>query len=159
MNVLLAIASVAMTIGGVFDSKPVAEPVEPIVFEQKVSDEDLYNLVMITLAEAEGESELGQRLVIDTVLNRVENDDFPNTITEVIFQENQFSGTGDRWEKVTYSDAVEKIVKEELKDRTNKNVLYFRILYYGKYGEPLFKEGGHYFSGIDDTKNVIEETK
>lgn len=158
MKYLLAMTGMIMTLGGLF-SKPIVEPAPPIVFEQKVSEEDLYNLVMITLAEAEGESELGQRLVIDTVLNRVESSDFPYNITDVIFQENQFSGTGARWDMVTYSEDIEKLVKEELNDRTNKDVLYFRTLHYGNYGVPLFKEGGHYFSGTDSTIVVASETK
>ena len=33
-----------------------------------ISDEDLELLALVTMAEAEGESELGKRLVIDTIL-------------------------------------------------------------------------------------------
>lgn len=131
----------------------------PVVFEQDYSEEDLYNLVMITIAEADGESELGKRYVIDTVLNRVESNDFPNNITDVIFQENQFSGTGDRWDRCTYSKDTEALVKEELKNRTNTEVLYFRTLKYPKYETPLFKEGNHYFSGIPNSKSIMEEEK
>ena len=37
-----------------------------------ISDEELELLALVTMAEAEDESELGKRLVIDTVLNRVD---------------------------------------------------------------------------------------
>ena len=43
------------------------------------------------MAEAEGESIQGKTLVILVVLNRVHNADFPNTIQDVIFEENQFT--------------------------------------------------------------------
>ncbi len=113
-----------------------------------IEKNDLYNIVMITQAEAEGESELGKRLVIDTVLNRVDSADFPDNITDVIFEKNQFSGTGARWDKVSYDERIEALVIEELIKRTNSEVLYFRTKKYPKYETPLFKEGNHYFSGI-----------
>lgn len=122
---------------------------EPIATQENITytQDDVYNLVMITLAEAESESELGQRLVIDTVLNRVEDPDFPDTITDVIFDKGQFDGTGARWKKVTYDAAVEQLVLEELENRTNYEVLYFRTKQYPAYETPLLQEGNHYFSG------------
>lgn len=53
--------------------------------------EDSYLLAKIAMAEAEGESIQGKTLVILVVLNRVHNEDFPNTIQDVIFEENQFT--------------------------------------------------------------------
>ena len=53
--------------------------------------EDSYLLAKIAMAEAEGESIQGKILVILVVLNRVHNADFPNTIQDVIFEENQFT--------------------------------------------------------------------
>ena len=53
--------------------------------------EDSYLLEKIAMAEAEGESIQGKTLVILVVLNRVHNADFPNTIQDVIFEENQFT--------------------------------------------------------------------
>lgn len=53
--------------------------------------EDSYLLAKIAMAEAEGESIQGKTLVILVVLNQVHNADFPNTIQDVIFEENQFT--------------------------------------------------------------------
>lgn len=115
----------------------------------EISKTDMYNIVMCTIAEAEGESELGQRYVIDTILNRVDSEDFPDTISEVVWQDNQFSGMEDeRLSCCVYDKAIEELVREELINRTNYDTLYFRTKKYSKYGEPLFKEGNHYFSGI-----------
>lgn len=44
-----------------------------VEMQNEVSDADIELLALLTMAEAEGECEEGQRLVIDTVLNRVDN--------------------------------------------------------------------------------------
>lgn len=54
--------------------------------EPLATQEEIELLAILTMAEAEGESELGQRLVIDTVLNRVDDPHFPDTISEVVWQ-------------------------------------------------------------------------
>lgn len=58
-----------------------------------VSDTDIELIALLTMAEAEGECEEGQRLVIDTVLNRVDNPHFPDNIYDVVYQKNQYCGT------------------------------------------------------------------
>lgn len=60
-------------------------------FSRNLSEEDKLMLAKIAMAEAEGESLETKMLVIYTVLNRVESNDFPDTIEEVIFQE--YKGT------------------------------------------------------------------
>ena len=52
---------------------------------------EMYLLAKIAMAEAEGESIEGKALVMNVVLNRVESSAFPDTIEEVIFQQNQFT--------------------------------------------------------------------
>jgi hypothetical protein len=112
-----------------------------------ISDEELELLALVTMAEAEDESELGKRLVIDTVLNRVDSSHFPNTITDVIYQKHQFTSMWNgRYKKTYVDDYVRNLVLEELKDRTNSDVIFFRMGRYSDYGTPLFKEDGHYFS-------------
>lgn len=112
-----------------------------------ISDEELELLALVTMAEAEDESELGKRLVIDTVLNRVDSPHFPNTITDVIYQKHQFTSMWNgRYKKTYVDDYVRNLVLEELKDRTNSEVIFFRMDRYSDYGTPLFKEDGHYFS-------------
>lgn len=112
-----------------------------------ISDDELELLALVTMAEAEDESELGKRLVIDTVLNRVDSSHFPNTITDVIYQKHQFTSMWNgRYKKTYVDDYVRNLVLEELKDRTNSDVIFFRMGRYSDYGTPLFKEDGHYFS-------------
>lgn len=74
----------------------------PIVLEQATTynsiigsrdwdSDDSEMLMKIAMAEAEGESVEGKALVMLVVLNRIWNENFPNTIEEVIFQPKQFS--------------------------------------------------------------------
>ncbi len=56
------------------------------VYCRNLSDNDKLMLAKIVMAEAEGESVYTKVLVILTVLNRVESNQFPNTVEEVIFQ-------------------------------------------------------------------------
>lgn len=65
------------------------------------SEEENYLLAKIAMAEAEGCNTQTKALIIMCVLNRVESDEFPNTIKEVIFQKNQFSPIDNgRWDRV-----------------------------------------------------------
>ena len=117
--------------------------------EPDISDKELKLLALVTMAEAEGESELGKRLVIDTVLNRVDSPYFPDTITDVIWQKSQFESMWNgRADRCAVTDEALRLAKEELKDRTNCDVLYFRTKHFSKYGSPLFQEGNHYFSSL-----------
>lgn len=110
-------------------------------------DEDVNLIAWIAMGEAEGESEEGKRLVIDTILNRVDSSHFPDTIEGVIFQQNAFSCTQDgRLDRCTPNDEVIELVYEELENRTNDEVIFFNANHYSAYGEPMFIEGNHYFS-------------
>ena len=57
--------------------------------------DDLYDLAHLICGEAEGCSEDMMKSVGSVVLNRVEDERFPNTIAEVIFQPGQYSCTWD----------------------------------------------------------------
>jgi N-acetylmuramoyl-L-alanine amidase len=108
--------------------------------------EEIELLALVTMAEAEGESVEGKRLVIDTVLNRVDSPRWPNTISEVIYQPSQFVAMSNgRAERCVITDEVRQLVVEELLSRTNNEVVYFTAGGYGRYGTPLFQVGNHYF--------------
>ena len=117
---------------------------EPII---SVSNEDIELLALVTMAEAEGESEEGKRMVIDTILNRVDSERFDNTIGEVIYAPNQFTSIWNgRIDRCYVADDIYQLVIEELTNRTNYDVLYFTAYQYGAYGTPMFQIGNHYFS-------------
>lgn len=129
---------------------------QPAVVEEVVTEPEMYTLpseydinliALVTMAEAEGESELGKRLVIDTILNRVDSPHFPNTVHGVIYQPSQFSSMWDgRANRCYVREDFVKLVIEECISRTNYEPVYFRGGWYSSYGTPLFQIGNHYFS-------------
>ena len=76
------------------------------------SEEESYLLAKIAMAEAEGCNTKTKTLIIMCVLNRVWSDEFPDTIKEVIFQENQFSPIDNgRWDRVEPNEDCYEAVK------------------------------------------------
>lgn len=111
------------------------------------NEEEIELIALVTMAEAESEPEEGKRLVIDTILNRVDSDRFPDTISDVIYQKNQFTSMWNgRVERCYVLDDIVQLVKEELMSRTDSEVIFFRTDHYSKWGTPMFKVGNHYFS-------------
>lgn len=125
------------------------EEPEELIPEIDISEDEVILIALLTDAEAGGESEYGQRLVIDTILNRLTTDGFPKTVYGVINQPNQYSpvSSGRIWNRTLRDDLVQ-LVKEECMERTNKDVLFFRTDYYHDFGTPMFQVGAHYFSTL-----------
>lgn len=128
--------------------EPVHEEIDTSAIESPLlSRDDIELIALVTMAEAEGECEEGQRLVIDTILNRLDSEKFPDSIHDVIYQENQFSSVWNgRVDRCTVTDELCQLVEEELKSRTSYDVVFFRAEKYGNYGTPMFSVGNHYFS-------------
>ena len=133
---------------------------EPVVFPDSYYDpesetyreeefwDDMELVALVCVAESEGESELGKRLVIDTIFNRAESEYYPNTIYGVIYDNSQYACVWDgRLDKVEYDEYIANLVIEEMNNRTNSDVIYFKTGGYFEFGTPLLKEGNHYFSG------------
>lgn len=142
---------------------PVVVEDEPIIFEMvhyseptkevwpyPITQEEIDLIALVTMAEAEGETELGKRLVIDTILNRMDDPHFPDTVHDVIYQTNAFSSMWNgRVDRCYIVPEIVKLVKEELLNRTNYECVFFTAGDYSKYGEPMFQECCHYFSSYD----------
>lgn len=117
---------------------------------ENVFYDDLELLGLLCLAEAENQPELGKRLVIDSVLNRMDSpywrDD--DTISEVISHPGQYeSYWNGRINRVTLTDEAMNLVYEELYSRTNNEIIYFNTGTYASYGYPIAQVGDHYFCG------------
>ena len=124
--------------------------VEPEPSATLATQEEIELIALCVMAEAEGECEYGQRLVIDVILNRVDDPHFPDTIYDVIYQKNQFSGMyGDRITRCYVKDELVQLVREELENRMDYDVVFFRTGHYHSYGVPMFQVGAHYFSSYD----------
>lgn len=122
------------------------EPIE----EFPISDWEIDLIALVTMAEAEGECEEGKRLVVDTILNRVDSVHFPDTVEEVIYQENQFTSMWNgRVDRCYVMDDIRQLVKDELRSRTNYDVVFFTAGDYGEYGKCMFPVGNHYFASYE----------
>ena len=112
-----------------------------------ITMDDAVLIAKLVLAEAEGEPEMGKRLVIDTVLNRLDSEDFPNTVYDVIYQPYHYDPAWDgRIDLFSELDDTFKLVVDEIHNRTNSEVLYFRTDKFHEFGTPMEQVGNHYFS-------------
>lgn len=109
--------------------------------------EDMNLLAQLVEAEAGNQDLIGKQYVVDVVLNRVDSEDFPNTVEEVIFQEDQFSvikdGAFDRAYGNVSEESVEA-VRLEYEERTNCDIIYFSTSK-SKYAQNHFKCQDHWF--------------
>ena len=125
-----------------------------------MSDEDYDMLLRIVEAEAGSEDIKGRVLVANVIMNRMKSDDFPNTVTEVVWDNSdgvpQFSPTYDgRINEVTVSDETKEAVKQALKGTDySEGALFFiqksaaeahNIKWFEKDLRKLFKYGVHEF--------------
>lgn len=93
-------------------------------------------------------NEWGRRMVVDVVLNRMDHPAFGcSTISDVIYAPSQFSCASYIYNFEAGDN--ERIVREEIANRSNYDVHYFWAGTYPPYGTPLFEAGGNYFTTIN----------
>ncbi len=125
-----------------------------------MSDADYQTLLRIVEAEAGGEDTKGRILVANVIMNRVKSDEFPNTITEVVWDNSggapQFSPTYDgRIGTVTVSDETRDAVRQAMEGTDySRGALFFvakdqaakeNVAWFDKDLEHLFEYGVHDF--------------
>lgn len=123
--------------------------------ETEYTEEDFYDdlelLAYTVMAESGNQPEEGQRLVIDCILNRVDSQYFPGTVRDVIFQKNpvQFAVTVDgSLYRQEPTENIYTLIREEIANRTNTEVVFFNSIGFTKCGEPWQQVGAHYFSKL-----------
>lgn len=129
-----------------------------LVYE--LDEESLNVLLRIVEAEAGGEDIEGKLLVANVVLNRVESEEFPDTVKEVVFQKSkgvtQFSPVSNgRYHTVEISPETVEAVERALQgEDISQGALYFaarkyadsdRMKWFDENLILLFKHGGHEF--------------
>lgn len=114
--------------------------------------DDAYRLAKIAMAEAESEDIEGKALVMLVVLNRVWDDEFPNTIEEVIFQKGQFSPISNgRYDEVEPDEDCYRALQLIQTDGWDEShgATYFESksdsTWHSENLTFLFKHGKHYF--------------
>lgn len=106
------------------------------IYSKDWSAQESHLLAKIAMAEAEECNTQTKTLIIMSVLNRVWSDEFPDTIKDVIFQENQFSPIDNgRWDRVEPNEDCYEAV---------------RIVMEAKYD---YSGGATYFESCDDEDN------
>lgn len=109
-------------------------------------------LLDIAMAEAEGEDTIGKALVMITVLNRV--NEYDSSIGEIIYAPHQFATyrMGIQPSDDCY-EALEMVINGWNEYQIpgdwdhSKKIRWFCADGYSIYGEPMFRYGGHSFSG------------
>ena len=129
---------------------------------RELSETDYETLLRIVEAEAGGEDENGKLLVANVVLNRVDSPLFPDTVREVVYQQDygvyQFSPVKDgRIERVTVSDETRRAVERAVYgEDISRGALYFAarskasgesMRWFDSSLTWLFAYGGHEFYG------------
>lgn len=98
---------------------------------QALNENDMEILCRLVEAEAGGEDFQGKKLVAHVVLNRLEHEQFPDTIEDVVFETRQgitqFSPVKDgRFYRVKVSEETKSAVEQAMKDEDNAGgALYF----------------------------------
>lgn len=125
-----------------------------------MSDGDYETLLKIVEAEAGGEDEIGKILVANVIFNRMENEEFPDTVTDVVWQNvagsPQFSPTVDgRIHTVTVSEETREAVNKAIDGEDySQGALYFveesiadqdNVAWFKSDLKYLFKHGVHTF--------------
>lgn len=119
---------------------------EEIAEEKRLGEMDM--VAQLVMAEAGDQDLMGKRYVVDVVLNRVDSNEFPDTIEDVIFQDNQFTviknGAFDR-AALEISDECYEAVALEYAERSNYDVLYFSMGKAEYMSNGSFKHQDHWF--------------
>ena len=98
---------------------------------QALNENDMEILCRLVEAEAGGEDFQGKKLVAHVVLNRLEHEQFPDTMEDVVFETRQgitqFSPVKDgRYYRVKVSEETKTAVEQAVKDEDNAGgALYF----------------------------------
>lgn len=120
----------------------------PEQIEEEVELGEMEELAQLVQAEAGNQPFEGKCLVVDVVLNRVESDEYPDSIHDVIFESGAFSvTTNGAFEKAAWNmqESDFAAVACEMELHHNKDVIAFNCNTHVAGKGELFKVGGHWF--------------
>ena len=131
--------------------KPHIEGMVPVYGREGIdyiSLDDFELMGKTVFAEAKTEEFEGQVAVAEVILNRVESENFPDTVEEVIKQDGAFSSWGNSSvEAAPLDDECLEAVQDAVNERFfPDSVVYFREGYFHSFGTPYTVIGHHYFS-------------
>lgn len=131
--------------------KPHIEGMVPVYGREGIdyiSLDDFELMGKTVFAEAKTEDFEGQVAVAEVILNRVESENFPDTVEEVIKQDGAFSSWGNgSVEAAPLDDECLEAVQDAVNERIfPDSVVYFREGHFHSFGKPYTVIGHHYFS-------------
>ena len=112
-----------------------------------------FRLICTTVyCEAGNQSIETQIMVALTILNRLNSEEFPNTVREVIYQDEQYAVTEwENFEDYGWTSSVEQAVTYALEVNTYpEDMFFFRTDHYHRFGQPYMQSGELYFSTKGD---------
>lgn len=121
-----------------------------------ISEEEYQVLLRIVESEAPCEDIEGRMLVANVVLNRVHAKQFPDSISEVVFQKGQFApiSDGSYYRRTVSAKTVEAVERVLVGEDNSRGALYFvarglaskeGLKFFDEKLEKLFKHGVHTF--------------
>lgn len=124
-----------------FDDTAILEPkaiISTTEYEDELSDEEFDLLARCVEAEAGDQGYLGKCYVVDCILNR--RDQWNKSIHDVIYQPKQFEVvSNNRINTVEVTEETRQAVRDELKCRTNSEILFFCMYrWFDDWAEYLF---------------------
>lgn len=115
-----------VAVAGAQDTTTTTEVAVAGVQDTTITNEEKDLLARLVHAEAEGEPFAGKVAVADVVLNRVEHEQFPDTVKDVIFEENAFEPVQNDSIYETADKESQEAVENALEnDEMDKEVVYF----------------------------------
>lgn len=90
-----------------------------------IKEEEVRLLARLVHAEAKGEPYEGKVAVAEVVLNRVEHEQFPDTVKEVIYQRNAFQPVQNGAINKPASEEAVQAVEDALENENKIDCLYF----------------------------------
>lgn len=137
--------------------KPRIEGMVPVYGRENIdyiSLDDFELMAKVVYAEAKGEEFEGQVAVAEVILNRVESDNFPDTVEEVIKQDGAFtSWANGSVEAAPMDDECLEAVQDAVNERSfPDSVVFFREGQFHSFGTPYTVIGHHYFSSEEATE-------
>lgn len=109
--------------------------------EFELTQEEMELIARMVRAEAGNQDQVGKRLVVDVILNRVCDDKFSDTVGGVVYQAGQFTKPAGY-----YMESDMEAVIEECERRIDTEILWFRSDSFHTFGTPAYQHGAHYFS-------------
>ena len=140
--VLLTSAETIVTTGS-------SELTIPCIWTEDISITlDEFRLMCTTVyCEAGNQSIETQIMVALTILNRLNSEEFPNTVREVIYQDEQYAVTEwGNFEDYGWTSSVEQAVTYALEvNDYPEDMIFFRTDHYHKFGQPYIQSGEDHY--------------